>query len=264
MKQNYLFICLLFLSLATFSQGYEFALVHDGDYAFSVTATPDFDATSTDVSDIGFALMLPAGTSDVTTLSQFNGRMWSATEVTAAQLSGLSLGDGTRDGFAMNLPPGQTILSHTSGVAFTLVSFEVSNMPNSGLLQILANTDPIAIGLGGAVDSFYNSNIDETTTQNYFAGLAAGSESFSFSTLGLNEVTLQKASVTVFPNPASDFITVESNLAIKSIEFYDLLGKRVLTASQTNVVELEQLPAGVYLLKINSTEGSLTKRLVVK
>jgi hypothetical protein len=246
MKQFYTVFIFTLIALTIQAQnGYEFALVHDGGHAFSITATPNFDAANTDVSDVGFALMLPAGANDVVNLSQFNGRAWSATEVTAAQLAGLGLGDGTRDGFAMNLPPGQTILSHTNAIAFTLVSFEVSNAPTSGLLEILANTDPIAMGLGGAVDSFYNSNIDETTTQNYFAGLAAGGESFSFSTLSINEVTLPAASVTVFPNPASDFITVESNLSIKNIEFYDLLGKRVLTSTQTNVIDLEQLPAGV-------------------
>lgn len=265
MKQLYTVFIFTIIALTSHAQnGYEFALVHDGGNMFSVTATPNFDGTDTDVSDIGFALMLPAGVNDVINLSQFNGRAWSATEVTAAQLTGLGLGDGTRDGFAMNLPPGQTIISHTNGIAFTLVSFEVSNTPTSGLLEILVNDDPIALGLGGAVDSFYNSNIDVTATSNYFSGLTPGSESFSFSTLSINEVTLLAVSVKVFPNPASDIVTVESNVTIKNIEFYDVLGKRVLTTTQTNVIGIEQLPAGVYILKINSLEGSLTKRLVIK
>jgi len=60
MKHIYFSISLILLSLTTFGQGYELGLINNGDYNFSVIAVPDFDGTDTDISDIGFALMLPA------------------------------------------------------------------------------------------------------------------------------------------------------------------------------------------------------------
>ena len=161
MKHFYALISLFLTTLMSFSQGYQFGLVYNSGNNFSVIAVPDFNATNTDISDIGFALMLPAGNADVTNVSAFNGRAWTVTQVTATQLTSFGLDDGTRDAFALNLPPGQTILSHTSGQQIVIVSFEISNMPTTGQLQLLANTDPIAIGLGGAINSFYNSNIDK-------------------------------------------------------------------------------------------------------
>lgn len=115
-------IIVFLMGILCHSQSYEFGIQHNGGYNFSIVATPNFDATNTDISDIGFALMLPAGDANITNVSDFNGRPWGTTEITATQLTGAGLGDGTRDSFAMNLPPGQTLLSHTSGTPFTLLS----------------------------------------------------------------------------------------------------------------------------------------------
>ena len=64
----------MLLTFSGFSQGYQFGIVHNSDYNFSIVAVPDFDATNTDVSDIGFALMLPAGDADIINTVDFNGR----------------------------------------------------------------------------------------------------------------------------------------------------------------------------------------------
>ncbi|MTE26326.1 T9SS type A sorting domain-containing protein [Winogradskyella ouciana] len=264
MRQLYTFFLALLLTLCGYAQQYDFGIVHNGGYNFSVVATPDFDATDTDVSDIGFTLMLPAGDADVTNLTQFNGRAWSATQVTEAQFTGAGVSSDGRDGFLMNLPPGQTILSHTNGTPFVVVNFEISNMPSSGQLEILLNSDPIAIALGGALDSFYNSNIDSTSTQDYFGEISPGQGSFNFSTLGIDDVVEEDLSVSVYPNPASEFISVEASFHIDSVELFDITGKHVLWSTQTNAIEVRHLPNGVYLLKIFSDKGSLTKKLVIK
>jgi len=264
MKHLYLFFSFLLLFNITNSQSYTFGIVNNGGYNFSVTATPDFDATDTDISDIGFALMLPAGNADVANLSQFNGRALSSTEVTAAQLTGLGLGDGTRDGFAINLPPGQTILSHTNGTPFIIVSFDVTNMPTSGQIEILQNSDPIAQGLGGAIDSFYNANIDNTSTQDYFGGLTAGQESFMFSTLGIDDTIEETISVSIYPNPTSEYINIKTEIEINNIELFDITGKQVLKTRRTNVINISHLQNGIYLIKIVSDKGSVIKRLVIK
>ncbi|MEM5564282.1 T9SS type A sorting domain-containing protein [Psychroserpens sp. AS72] len=264
MKTFYtLFFALLFTT-SSFSQGYQFGIVHNSDYNFSIVAIPDFDATNTDISDIGFALMLPAGDADILNITQFNGRLWTPNQVTAAQLSSFGLGDGTRDAFVMNLPPGQTILSHTTNVPFVLMSFDVSNMPTTGLLEILVNTDPIAMGLGGAVDSFYNSNIDETTTQNYFNGLVIGQEDFMFETLSLEDIELENYTVSVYPNPAIEMLNVNTNLEVIELTLYDVLGKQVLNTKDTKSMTVNQLNSGSYLLKIETTRGYITKKVIIE
>ena len=264
MKQFYTFILATLVTLTTYSQGYQFGIISNGDYNFSVIATPDFDVTGSDISDIGFALMLPAGDTDVTNITDFNGRVWSSTQVTEAQFTGAGLNSNGRDGFAMNLPPGQTMLSHTAGTPFVLVSFDISNMPMSGDIEILTNSDPIAIGLGGAVDSFYNSNIDNTSTQDYFNGLISGQESFSFETLSTSEIELEEINLSVYPNPSIDMIHVSTNLDVKQLTLYDILGKQVLEVKDTKSFTVSQLNAGNYILKIVTNKGSLSKKVIIE
>ncbi|MFK7782889.1 T9SS type A sorting domain-containing protein [Psychroserpens sp.] len=263
MKQNYSLVIAFFISFVMFSQTYQFGIVHNSDYNFSIVAIPDFDATNTDVSDIGFALMLPTGSSDIINISQFNGRNWTLTEVTAAQLTTFGLGDGTRDGFVMNLPPGQTIFSHSNNVPFVLVTFDVSNMPTTGELELLSNTDPISLGLGGAVDSFYNSNIDNSSTQDYFDSLALGMETFMFDTLGVEAFEISTSNFNVYPNPTENYVTVDSNELVKYIELFNLLGELIIKESNKNIINLSHLSNGVYLLKVLSKDGrEVTKKII--
>jgi len=264
MKNLYLFIFAFSFTIVCFSQGYQFGIVHNSNYNFSIVAVPDFDATNTDISDIGFALMLPAGDADIINISQFNGRNWTLNQVTASQLTGVGLGDGTRDAFVMNMPPGQTILSHTQDTPFVLMNFDVTNMPSTGLIAFLTNTDPIAIGLGGAVDSFYNSNIDSTTTQNYFNGLVPGQEDFMFETLGLNDVELQNHTISVHPNPAIEILSVTSNLDVDEMKLYTILGKLVISAKDTKSITVDHLSAGSYILKIGTNKGYITKKVIIE
>ena len=261
MKNFYTSIITLFIGYLSYAQGYEFGIQHNGAYNFSIVAIPDFDGTDTDISDIGFALMLPAGDADITNVSTFNGRVWGTTEFTAAQLSGLSLGDGTRDGFAMNLPPGQTILSHSTGVPFVIVTFDVSNMPTSGALEILSNSDPIAMGLGGSIDSFFNSNIDSTTTQNYFSGIAAGQGTFMFDVLSIEDAEIPNFQLSIYPNPTKDIVIIDTTATINRVTLYDITGKLVNTykAKSFNVSDLN---SGVYLMKISVDDTIITKRIV--
>nr|WP_321227192.1 T9SS type A sorting domain-containing protein [uncultured Psychroserpens sp.] len=264
MKHFYILIFTILLSATAFAQNsYQFGIINNSGYNFSVVATPNFDPTgNTDISDIGLALMLPDGNIDVTNVSQFNGRMWTANEVPAATLTGFG-GDGTEDAFVMNLAPGQTLLSHTSGQAIVLFSFDVSNMPTNGAIRILTNTDPIALGFGGAVDSFYNANIDGTSTQNYFNGLTSGQESFSFDTLGIEENTLAETTVSIDPNPASEFINIRTSAQVDRIDLFDITGKKVMSTTQKEHIKVNHLPIGVYLLKVYSARGSFTKKVVI-
>ncbi|MFC0603136.1 T9SS type A sorting domain-containing protein [Winogradskyella pulchriflava] len=265
MKQLYTLISVFSITFFSFSQdGYEFGIVHNSNYNFSVVATPNFDATDTDVSDIGFTLMLPAGNADVVNLTQFNSRVWSATQLDATTLTGIGLGDGTRDGFVLNMPPGQTILSHTSGTSFVLVSFDVSNMPTTGEIEILPNSDPIAQGLSGAVDSFYNSNIDNTSTQDYFLGITAGQGSFMFSTLGIDQVIEKDLSASIYPNPTSNMVSIKASFPIDLIELYNITGKLVLKTEEKDTISVDHLSDGVYLIKIYFQQQVLTKKLVIK
>ncbi len=266
MKTFYTTLAISFFTLFTFSQVYEFGIVHISNYDFKIVAIPDFDSVgNTDVSDVGFTLMLPAGNADVTSISSIlGGKPIVLNDVLdATALDALTLGDGTRDSFFLvlsNLP--SAIFSHTNGEQIDLLSFQVSNMPVLGEISILPNDDPIAIGLGSAVNSFYNSNIDMTSTQDYFSGIASGMGSFDFTTLGVDNIFLN--SLKVFPNPASETLYISSSINIEEVKMFDVLGKEVLSTNETSRLKVNQLQSGLYFLKLFANNESVTKKIVIE
>ena len=158
------------------------------------------------------------------------------------------------------------IFSHTNGQQIDLLSFQVSNSPISGEISILPNNDPIAIGLGTSVDSFYNTDLDGSggnPTDDYFLGLATGMESFDFSILGIEDNLLLN-SINVYPNPASDIIHISSSINIEKIKMFDVLGKQVLTSYENKELKVDHLQSGLYFLKLFTNNGSATKKIIIE
>ena len=277
MKNLYTLVCFSLISIIGFAQNYELGLIHLSGYDFKVVAIPDFDSSdfapgpnfNTDVSDVGFAMVLPAGTTDIiNSASLISARTWAVTEYDAAFLTGQGLGDGTKDTFQFNMPPGQSVFPHTAGQLIDLVSFQVSNMPTSDSMYFLLNSDPIAAGAGGVLDSFYNADIDGpgagAGTISYFSGIAAGLDSFLFSTLSINEFDELENNISIFPNPTHEFINISSALQLDKVELFDLLGKRVMDTSETSQLKVSHLPSGLYLVKIHAVDGTLTKKIIIE
>ncbi|NNL80898.1 MAG: T9SS type A sorting domain-containing protein [Flavobacteriaceae bacterium] len=264
MRTLYFILCLLFISPIS-SQNYDFGIIHLGSYDFKIVAIPDFDSSgNTDVSDVGFALMLPAGMSDVVSqVSLLAGRTWNVTEFDAAFLTGQGLGDGNLDSFQFNMPPGQSLVGHTSGQQIDLVSFQVSNMPSTGNMFLLLNSDPTAMGAGGALDSFYNANIDNTSTIDYFNAPAPGLDSFNFDTLSIEPVEQMVYDITIDPNPTSGKLFIRTDLDIQSVELYDLLGKRLLNLeARTDLVDLSNFESGMYIIIVHGQNSKFIKRII--
>tara|TARA_R110002072_G_scaffold69489_5_gene168620 strand:- start:19996 stop:21006 length:1011 start_codon:yes stop_codon:yes gene_type:complete len=70
----------------------------------------------------------------------------------------------------------------------------------------------------------------------------------------------------VYPNPASDFINIQSkNIKVSSVDMYNVLGAKVLSSELTNNrVNVSNLVKGVYFMKINADGGSAIKKVVVQ
>ncbi|MCZ2277870.1 MAG: phospholipase D-like domain-containing protein [Bacteroidia bacterium] len=72
--------------------------------------------------------------------------------------------------------------------------------------------------------------------------------------------------IVIAPNPSSARVEVRSNVQIKELILYDLTGKRILSENlNTNYAQLitESLEAGIYLLKIETTEKLIIHKLSI-
>ena len=71
----------------------------------------------------------------------------------------------------------------------------------------------------------------------------------------------------VYPNPARDLVNIVSvNQQISSVQVFDLLGKEVLSDSQlnNNQINVSSLSQGVYMLKLNTDDNSVLKKLIIE
>jgi hypothetical protein len=76
---------------------------------------------------------------------------------------------------------------------------------------------------------------------------------------------VKKESVTFFPNPTSGIISFSSNLSIEKVTLYNSLGKEMRLVTLTeNKLDLSVYPAGIYLVSINTKDGKLINKNVIK
>ncbi|MEH6765256.1 MAG: M4 family metallopeptidase [Aequorivita antarctica] len=87
---------------------------------------------------------------------------------------------------------------------------------------------------------------------------------FKTTVLGTQENQLQ--SISIVPNPTTGNVTIVSpKTTINSVEVFDIRGRRLMAVDYNNAqysIDLSSLQSATYFVKINTTEGSLIKRVV--
>ncbi|MBE6327067.1 MAG: T9SS type A sorting domain-containing protein [Bacteroidales bacterium] len=76
------------------------------------------------------------------------------------------------------------------------------------------------------------------------------------------ENVVAKGEVSIYPNPATDVITV-TNEGVESVAVYSLTGSLV-ASSESNVVNVANLVKGVYVVKANTEAGVITGQIIKK
>ena len=86
------------------------------------------------------------------------------------------------------------------------------------------------------------------------------------SSLGIEEINLQdSASISLFPNPANDFITVKSSSEIVSMKTVNMLGQIVIIQTgNSNNLNISTLSPGLYVLKLVDSKGLKTQKQFIK
>lgn len=80
---------------------------------------------------------------------------------------------------------------------------------------------------------------------------------------GVDNITSdQLGGVTIYPNPASDYLIANADGLIQSVELMSLNGLNV-AKSQGNILNVSEIPAGVYLARVNLSHTSIIRKVVI-
>jgi hypothetical protein len=81
--------------------------------------------------------------------------------------------------------------------------------------------------------------------------------------VGVNELLKQ---IEIFPNPTASFININVDLdGRKELQVLNISGQIAMKDSffaKKKTIDLSNLPAGIYLVKITSKDGNITQRII--
>ena len=83
--------------------------------------------------------------------------------------------------------------------------------------------------------------------------------------MGVSDLT--SASISVYPTVTKDVVNVSAKSNISNIAVYNTAGQQVMRVNPNGMnaqINVNSLPAGVYMVKIQSGKETLTKKIVVK
>lgn len=76
--------------------------------------------------------------------------------------------------------------------------------------------------------------------------------------------TTKNTEIQVFPNPASDFVSVPKNVAIERVEVVDAAGKTTILRHENQTVDIRDLSTGTYFIIIREVSGHSSSCTFVK
>ena len=83
--------------------------------------------------------------------------------------------------------------------------------------------------------------------------------------LGTNEgVKANKVLVEIYPNPTTDVLNVRTDSMVKKVEIFDLAGKKINAELIDGKVDVNNLTAGAYMIKIETNDGLTMKKFIKK
>ena len=107
---------------------------------------------------------------------------------------------------------------------------------------------------------------EDSTGELYVASLSSGTV-YKIIDTSLNTSSFDKASISVYPNPASDelFIKNENNIELSSVKITDLTGKTVLNqSSQLSSITISNLSKGMYFVTVETKIGNTVTSKIIK
>jgi Leucine-rich repeat (LRR) protein len=203
-----------------------------------LTTLQDLKCYDTDIIN----LTLPV-TNTLTSVSCYNN---SITSLDFSQCTGIEILDCSFNSITnldVSSLNNMTVLGCTNN---DLSELNVANSNNTNMNFYSTNNPNLnCINVDDAVYSTSNwSNVDSH---------AVFSESCA-TTVGIGATTQNK--IKLYPNPAVDFLTIESNVTVKQVYVFDIDGQMFISDANLPILNVSDFSKGIYFLKILTEEGA--------
>ncbi|MBR9915519.1 MAG: T9SS type A sorting domain-containing protein [Algicola sp.] len=87
---------------------------------------------------------------------------------------------------------------------------------------------------------------------------------FDAESLSTQNSNFLENSISLYPNPTSDIVTIKSNNHIHKVKLHTLKGQLVIEKTDSNHIECAELASGVYVMHVYLDNQLIVKRLIIK
>jgi len=79
-------------------------------------------------------------------------------------------------------------------------------------------------------------------------------------TLGIDDQNF--TNISIYPNPTDNTLFITGNKTPIAVSIYNVLGKEVLSVKNTNNINVQALPSGVYVIRISDGVGQTNRKFI--
>ena len=148
-----------------------------------------------------------------------------------------------------------------------------SNLINVGLRFNNLTFVNVANGNNAKITNFdtrNNSNLSciqidtgfSVPTDNTWRKPSTASYSDNCANLSVNDFEVE--GFKIYPNPASELLTIETNVSIDALKIYSVTGKLLNTVKNTNTINVSGLDSGIYFVSVVNKTGSVSTLRFIK
>jgi hypothetical protein len=164
---------------------------------------------------------------------------------------------------AQNISLSWDVPNNEFGAVATFLGFNVYHKYDGEEYELVAFTEAA---------SYVHENLPEGTHNYYVTAVYLGGESSASNEIEINMITTRVnerlANTTkIFPNPASTFVSVSAQNTMLSVKVMNQAGQLVMSSNANSIntkLDVGNLPAGLYMMVIETNEGLISKKMMVE
>lgn len=136
----------------------------------------------------------------------------------------------------------------------TLAELNAKNTNNTNMTFFIANNNPSLTCIEVDDVEYADANFSKDPASSFATNCS------TLNTLDFNT----SQNIGIYPNPTTNSIIVTGTTKIKSLELYNLLGKRIMMVKNNSKLDLSKINPGLYLVIVKTTKGEFTKKIIKK
>ena len=190
----------------------------------------------------------------------------------------LLIGNSVMGGMAVNYEGTKLAMGCQDEIKVFAITYNTSGTPTLTLLHSIKpamGTNSVGVAYDRAGNLYVISNTSERLgvwampkTDNQFITTAPSSQRIVILNTGIDVVKDLSTMVQIYPNPAIDNVRVKcEGTNLEKVSIYDMKGRMMIsenTSTNEYTLKVSDLPSGIYILKVKTTDGLAVKRLMKK